>query len=77
MCIRDRVWAAGYALDTYRLLFSNRGVAYGASYVDLRAGLWGLRLQAVFALLTALALFTNVVRPNLRLPCLLYTSRCV
>ncbi len=62
------VWAAGYALDTYRLLFSNRGVAYGASYVDLRAGLWGLRLQAVFALLTALALFTNVVRPNLRLP---------
>ena len=62
------VWAAGYALDVYRLLFSNRGVAYGASYVDLRTGLWGLRLQAVFALLTALALFYNVVRPNLRLP---------
>jgi uncharacterized membrane protein (UPF0182 family) len=62
------VWAAGYALDVYRLLFSNRGVAYGASYVDLRTGLWGLRLQAVFALLTALALFYNLVRPNLRLP---------
>ncbi len=62
------VWAAGYALDVYRLLFSNRGVAYGASYVDLRAGLWGLRLQAIFALFTALALFINVARPNWRLP---------
>lgn len=64
------VWAGGYALDTYRLLFSNRGVAYGASYVDLRAGLWALRLQAVFALLTALALLSNVLRPNVRLPLL-------
>lgn len=64
------VWAAGYALDVYRLLFSTRGVAYGASYVDLRAGLWALRLQAAFALLTALALFYNVVRPNVRLPLL-------
>ena len=64
------VWAGGYALDVYRLLFSNRGVAYGASYVDLSAGLWALRLQAAFALLTALALFYNVVRPNVRLPLL-------
>jgi uncharacterized membrane protein (UPF0182 family) len=64
------VWAGGYALDVYRLLFSNRGVAYGASYVDLRAGLWALRLQATFAVLTALALFYNVMRPNLRLPLL-------
>ena len=64
------VWAGGYALDIYRLLFSNRGVAYGASYVDLSAGLWALRLQAAFALLTALALFYNVVRPNVRLPLL-------
>jgi len=64
------VWAGGYALDTYGLLFSNRGVAYGASYVDLRASLWALRLQAVFAVLTALALFYNVLRPNVRLPLL-------
>ncbi len=64
------VWAGGYALDIYRLLFSNRGVAYGASYVDLSAGLWALRLQAAFALLTALALFYNIARPNARLPLL-------
>ncbi|MCW5864748.1 MAG: UPF0182 family protein [Anaerolineae bacterium] len=64
------VWAAGYALDTYRLLFSGRGVAYGASYVDLRASLWSLRLQAIFAVLTAVALLYNVVRVNVRLPIL-------
>ena len=44
------VWAGGYALDIYRLLFSNRGVAYGASYVDLCAALWALRAPAGFAL---------------------------
>jgi uncharacterized membrane protein (UPF0182 family) len=62
------VWAGGYALDMFGLLFSSRGVAYGASYTDLRAGLWALRLQLVFMLLTALALFYNAFRPNLRLP---------
>ena len=64
------VWAAGYALDTYRLLFSDRGVAFGASYIDLHVQLWSLRLQAVFAVLTAAALLYNVVRVNLRLPVL-------
>lgn len=64
------VWAGGYALDAYRLLYSNRGVAFGASYTDLRASLWALRLQAVLAVVTALALFSNVFRPNFRLPAL-------
>lgn len=62
------VWAGGYAFGMFRLLFSSRGVAFGASYTDLTAGIWALRLQFVFMLLTALALFYNVFRPNLRLP---------
>jgi uncharacterized membrane protein (UPF0182 family) len=64
------VWAGGYVLDMFGLLFSSRGVAYGANYTDLRAGLWALRLQLVFMILTALALFANAFRPNLRLPLL-------
>jgi len=62
------VWAAGYLLDVYRLLYSDRGVAFGASYTDLRAGLWALRLQFAFMVLTALAVLSNVFRRSARLP---------
>jgi uncharacterized membrane protein (UPF0182 family) len=64
------VWAAGYLLDMFGLLYSTTGVAFGANYTDLRAGLWALRLQFVFMILTALALFYNAFRPSLRLPLL-------
>lgn len=62
------VWAAGYILDAFGLLYSPRGVAFGASYVDMRAGIWALRLQFIFLVLTAAALFYNVFRPSPRLP---------
>lgn len=62
------VWAAGYALDMFDLLYSTRGVAYGASYTDLRAGLWALRLQMAFMILTALGVLLNAFRPTPRLP---------
>ncbi len=64
------VWAGGYLFDMWRLLYSNRGVAFGAGYTDLSATIWVLRLQLVFMLLTALALFYNVFRANARLPLL-------
>lgn len=64
------VWAVGYALDIFGLLYSTRGVAFGASYTDMTAGLWALRLQMVFVLLAALALFYNAFRPAPRLPLL-------
>jgi uncharacterized membrane protein (UPF0182 family) len=63
-------WAAGYVFDIFRLLYSSRGVAFGAGYTDLRASLWALRLQMVFMALTALAVLANYFRPNLRLPIL-------
>ena len=62
------LWAAGYALDMFDLLYSTRGVAFGAGYTDLRAGLWALRLQMAFMLLTALGVFYNALRPAPRLP---------
>lgn len=65
------ILAAGYALDVFGLLYSTRGVAYGASYTDMTAGLWALRLQIAFTILTALALFYNALRPAPRLPLLL------
>ena len=60
------VWATGYIFNIYGLLFSTRGVAYGASYTDLSAVLWSLRLQMVFMSLTAVALFYYAIRPNIR-----------
>ncbi len=62
------VWAAGYVFDIFDLLYSDRGVAFGVSYTDLHATLWALRLQLVFMALAALAVFYNVLRPNVRLP---------
>jgi uncharacterized membrane protein (UPF0182 family) len=64
------VWAAGYILDMFGLLYSSTGVAFGANYTDLRAGLWALRLQLLFMGLTALALFYNAFRASPRLPLL-------
>lgn len=61
------IWAAAYGLDIYRLLFSSRGVGYGASYTDLTAAIWGLRLELIFMFFTALALFLNAFREHLRL----------
>lgn len=62
------LWAAGYVFDIFDLVYSDRGVAFGASYVDLRATLWALRLQIAFMSFAALAVFYNVLRPNIRLP---------
>ncbi len=62
------VWSAGYILDMFGLLYSSTGVAYGANYTDIRAGLWALRLQLLFMALTALALFYNAFRSSPRLP---------
>jgi uncharacterized membrane protein (UPF0182 family) len=64
------VWAAGYILDVYGLLFSEGGIVYGATYTDIRATLLALRIQLVLITLAALAVLYNVFRLNLRLPLL-------
>lgn len=47
------VKAAGYVLAGYRLLYSLRGVAFGASYTDVHVSLPGLRALTALALVAA------------------------
>ncbi len=56
------LWASGYLFDIYGLLYSPRGVVFGASYADMNASLWALRAQLVFMVVTALAVFYNFFR---------------
>lgn len=61
------VWAAGYLLDIYQLVYSQRGTVFGAGYTDIHATQPALILQMVFLLLTAVAVFINYFRFNMRL----------
>lgn len=60
------LWAFGYWLDTYELLYSSRGVAFGASYTDLRATLPVLRVQMVLMILLALSVGLTIFRAEWR-----------
>jgi uncharacterized membrane protein (UPF0182 family) len=60
------VWAFGYWLGIYGLLYSTRSVIFGAGYTDLHAGLLGLRVQLVFTLVLAAAVAYTVFRSDLR-----------
>jgi len=63
------VWAAGYWLDIYQLVYAQRSTVFvGAGYTDVNATLWALRLQMLFLGLTAVAIFINYFRFNRRLP---------
>jgi uncharacterized membrane protein (UPF0182 family) len=59
-------WALGYWLDMYELLYSSRGVAFGASYTDLRATRPALYAQMALMILLAAAALFNAFRPALR-----------
>jgi len=56
--------AAGFWLDRFDLLYSPRGVSYGASYVDVNASLPVLRVLVVLAVLCAGACLLQVRRPG-------------
>ena len=62
------VKAWGYRLDAYDLLFSPRGVAFGASYTDVHAALPVLKLLVVLSLVCALVLLISVFRRGWKLP---------
>ena len=49
------VWAAGYLLAIYQLVYSPRGTVFGASYTDVHATQPALILQMVLLVLTAVA----------------------
>ncbi len=47
------ILGAGYYLKQYDLLFSTRGVAYGASYTDIHVTLWVYRVMIALSVLSA------------------------
>jgi uncharacterized membrane protein (UPF0182 family) len=59
--------AVGFWLDRYEIVFSTRGIVFGASYTDVHATLPMLGALAVLAALTAVACAAQVMRPGLRL----------
>ncbi|MBI4329275.1 MAG: UPF0182 family protein [Chloroflexi bacterium] len=60
--------AWGYWMDSFELVRSIEGAAYGAAYTDVNARLPGLRIMIVVAVLAAAALLANVFLRRQRLP---------
>ncbi|MFT5194516.1 MAG: uncharacterized membrane protein (UPF0182 family) [Cellvibrionaceae bacterium] len=58
--------AINYNLNRYELLFSERGVVFGAGYTDINASLYALYIQAAAAAVVAIALLYNYFRLELR-----------
>ena len=55
-------WAAGYWIQRYYLLYSSRGVAFGASYTDVHADLLALNVMAILTVVVALLLLVSIFR---------------
>lgn len=60
--------AADYRLDSFDLLYSTRGVVFGASYTDVKAQLPALTLLALISLVAAALLLWNIRRRGWTLP---------
>jgi len=60
--------AADYRLDSFDLLYSTRGVVFGASYTDVKAQLPALTLLALISLFAAALLLWNIRRRGWTLP---------
>jgi uncharacterized protein len=59
--------AIGFWLDRFELVFSPRGIVFGAAYTDIHASLPVLGALAVFAALCAVACLAQIARSGLRL----------
>jgi len=60
------VKAAGFQLDLYDLLFSPRGVVFGASYSDINAVRPALQLLTLLSLICAALCVVHLYRPGIR-----------
>lgn len=54
--------AAGYVLDIYRLVYSPRGVAFGASYADIYGSLPGLKVMIALCFVSAGLVILALIR---------------
>jgi uncharacterized membrane protein (UPF0182 family) len=59
--------AVGFWLDRYEVVFSERGIIFGAAYTDVYATLPALSVLAVLAVLAAGACVAQIARPGLYL----------
>ena len=57
----------GFWLDRFEVLFSARGIVFGASYTDIYASLPALGALAVLAVLSAAACVVQIFRPGIRI----------
>ncbi|WP_255547816.1 UPF0182 family protein [Crassaminicella indica] len=57
----------GYVLKTYDLLYSPRGVAYGASFTDIHVTLWVYRAKILLSIFSAVLLIIGAKRKKLKL----------
>ena len=60
------LWTVGYLFSLYNLLYSPRGVVFGASYTDLNVSQYTFYAQMIVMGLIALAFFYNIFRLDLR-----------
>jgi uncharacterized membrane protein (UPF0182 family) len=66
-CVVLTLAGIGFWLDRFELLYSPRGVVFGASYTDIHASLPVLSALAVLSVLCALACLVQITRGGLRL----------
>ncbi|TET18444.1 MAG: UPF0182 family protein, partial [Dehalococcoidia bacterium] len=57
-----------YFLDAYGLVYSERGVVFGAGYTDVHAELIALRILMAAAILLGIVVLFNIFRRGIRLP---------
>ena len=57
------LFAWGYYLKIYALLYSAQGPAFGASYTDVHVKIWALRFLILVSFAFAVLLFINISRP--------------
>lgn len=60
------VWALGYQFDVWEMVYSRRGVVFGASYTDINAVIPTLRVQMIILVLAGLVTLANYWRRWLR-----------
>lgn len=59
--------AFGYRLGMYNLLYSPRGVVFGAGYTDVHANMLGLKVLTVIAIIVGIILLINLFRKSYKI----------
>ncbi|WP_352420901.1 UPF0182 family protein [Proteiniborus sp.] len=58
---------ANYILKSYYLLYSPRGIVYGAGYTDIKITLWVYRLMAVAAVVSAIGFLYGALKKKIKI----------